>query len=668
MTDWLTDERRAVLGAVCDTVVPSLDRSNDPTGYWRTSGSDVGADVALAGHLEGMPAEARDGLIGLVDALGAQGIVAASFLSREQLLARTALLGPQAAMGVGVLVSLATFLSYGLPNPQTGRNPMWDQFGYPGPVSAPPAASKPITPLTPSAGATVEADVVVVGSGAGGGVIAGTLAKAGLNVVVLEAGGYHDESDFNQLELWGFQNLYWRGGPTPTADFNVNLLAGSTLGGGTTVNWTTSLRTYPWVREQWAQEHGLEGLDAPEFDRHLDAVSWRISVSDECSDFNGPALRLKEAAERLGWSFATITRNADPATYDPVSAAYTGFGDQSGSKQSTMKTYLQDAFDAGADIVVGCRADHVLVENGRAAGVAATYVDPASGAMRKVIVRAPRVVVAAGSLESPALLLRSGIGGPAAGRYLRLHPTFAVMGAYPDDQKAWWGPPHAGLIDEFADTGDGYGFLIENAQYTTGQAAAAVPWTSGAAHKEFLSRFAHVSTSVALVRDRGHGQVGIDAAGNAVPTYAVTDAVDLANLRKGLEAQARVHEAAGAVQIFALADGLPSWSWGGDLDAFIANAQAVPFRAGGYRMFSAHQTGSCRMGTDPQTSVAGPYGELHDTAGVYIGDGSAFPTAAGTNPMLTIMALARRTAEAIAASAGATVGATGIPTTASAPA
>jgi choline dehydrogenase-like flavoprotein len=132
----------------------------------------------------------------------------------------------------------------------------------------------------------------------------------------------------------------------------------------------------------------------------------------------------------------------------------------------------------------------------------------------------------------------------------------------------------------------------------------------------------------------------------------VTDEIDLANLRKGIEACARQCEAAGAIQISAFAEGVPTWHWGDDLDAWIAELQAIPFRAGGMRMFSAHQMGSCRMGTDPETSVAGPFGELHDTPGVWIGDGSAFPTPSGTNPMLSIMALAHRTSEAIAAAAG----------------
>jgi Choline dehydrogenase and related flavoproteins len=106
-------------------------------------------------------------------------------------------------------------------------------------------------------------------------VIAGKLAGAGLKLVVLEAGGYFDESDFNQLELWAYQNIYWRGGPTLTADMNINIQAGATLGGGSTVNWTNCLRTRPWVREEWAREHGLEGVDGPDYDRHLDAVSQR---------------------------------------------------------------------------------------------------------------------------------------------------------------------------------------------------------------------------------------------------------------------------------------------------------------------------------------------------------------------------------------------------------
>jgi choline dehydrogenase-like flavoprotein len=639
-----------------------VQRAEDPDGFWARTATDVGVDAAVEEFLAGMPDEQREGLMGLLDALDAQGITRVSPRSREQLLVTMSLLGPRAATGIGVLVGLTLFLAYNLPDPATGKNPNWTRFGYPGPIGAPPDVPKPIVPVVPEGEELkLEADVVVVGSGAGGGVIAGTLAQAGLKVVVLEAGGYFNEADFNQLELWGYQNLYWRGGPTPTADMNVSLQAGASLGGGTVINWTNCLRTRPWVREQWAVEHGLEGVDGPDFDRHLRAVCERLSVTDACSDFNGPTLRMKDGAEALGWSFARIVRNADPARYDPASAAYIGFGDQSGSKQSTLKTYLQDAFDAGAEIVVRCAGERVLVEDGRAAGVIGTWTDPASGRSARVTVRADQVVVACGALESPALLLRSGIGGPAVGSHLRLHPCTAMMGVYREDQRAWWGAPHTGLVDEFANVEDGYGFLVETTQYTTGLGASAIPFTGGEAHKRFLSRFANASTFIGLLRDHGHGRVTVDAAGAAVPEYALTDELDLRNTRKSIEAQARLHAAAGALEIYALAEGLPCWRWGEDLEAFIASSQAIPLRAGGHKLFSAHQMGSCRMGVDPASSVAGPWGELHTTPGVWIGDGSAFPTPSGTNPMISIMALAHRTAEAIASAAGKPVDAATAP-------
>jgi hypothetical protein len=263
------------------------------------------------------------------------------------------------------------------------------------------------------------------------------------------------------------------------------------------------------------------------------------------------------------------------------------------------------------------------------------------------------VVVACGALESPALLLRSGIGGPAVGRNLRLHPCTAVAGVYDEDQRAWWGPPHSGVIDEFADTGDGWGFLIETAQYTTGIGSSAIPFTTAEEHKQALAEFRSTASSIALLRDRGSGQVGIDDNGEAVASYSITDEVDIANSLRGIEAQVRLHEAAGAREIRSLSAGMPRWRRGDDLEAFISRAQRVPLRFGGQRLFSAHQMGSCRMGTDPEQSVAGPWGELHDTPGVWIGDGSAFPTSSGTNPMISIMALAHRTAEAMAAAAGA---------------
>jgi choline dehydrogenase-like flavoprotein len=289
----------------------------------------------------------------------------------------------------------------------------------------------------------------------------------------------------------------------------------------------------------------------------------------------------------------------------------------------------------------------VLVENGQAAGIEAVYTGDDGTESRSVTVRAPIVVVACGSLESPALLRRSGIGGPAVGARLHLHPATGVTGLYGEDQEAFLGAPQSGLVDEFADTGDGFGFLVEGVQYTPGLTGSALPWVSGTQHKELIANVRRGATFVVLIRDRGHGRVEVDANGEPVPYYSVDDPVDVRNLQHGFEVMTRLHVAAGATQVLQLAAGLPTWREGDDVDAFIERCKRQPLRAGGVKLFSAHQMGTCPMGTDPETSVAGPWGELHDVKGVWIGDGSAFPTATGTNPMVSIMALAHRTAEAI---------------------
>jgi len=654
----LSEGDRATLKEICDTIVPAIERDRDADGLWARKASDLGVDQGVALMIEAIPdPEMRGGLAELIRALGAQGIARASQPSREQIIRNAALSGPDAAAGVNALVSMALFLHYGAPD-ESGQNPNWKTFGYPGPSSPPPEVEKPLRVHVPGGPEeTLEADVCIVGSGSGGAVCAAVLAARGLDVVVLEAAGYFNESDFAQLELKAYQEMFWRGGPNLTADGNVSIVAGTTLGGGTTINWTNSLRTRPWVREDWAS-HGLDGVDGPDFDRHLDAVWSRLGVNPDSSDLNGPQQRMREGAEALGWSFETIDRNADPERYSPETAGFLGFGDQSGSKQSADRTWLADAQEHGARFLTRTRAMRVLTEGGRAAGVEAVFqpVGPdglPSGEGARVTVKAPRVVVACGSLESPALLRRSQIGGQAVGDHLRLHPCPVVGGLYGSDQRAWWGAPQAGLVDEFADTGDGYGFLIETGQYAPGLVGSATPWISAADHKERMENFRFTGNFISLTRDRGHGRVDVDANGEAVPTYAITDEVDLENLRHGIDAQVRLHEAAGAVQITPLAGGAPTWRRGEDLDAFIASVTKLPFHAGGYKLFSAHQMGSCRMGEDPGSSVADPRGELHDTKGVWIGDGSAFPTSSGTNPMISIMALAHRTAEAIADGAGA---------------
>ena len=648
MSAQITQTQRSSLTALVDTFVPRVAVPEDRTGFWAYRASDAGVHGAIEQMLSAqLPEPARLGLPQLLDALAGAGLSTSPQEVREGILTAVAASSAEAAAGLRALQGLTLMLAYGLPGTADRRNPSWAETGYPGPRSALPPVPKSIAPLAPEGDVTLEADVCVVGSGAGGGVIAGMLAEAGRRVVVLEAGGYFNEADFAQLELLAYQDMFYRGGLVPTADGTVTMLAGATLGGGTTINWSNAVRLPSWVRTEWARDFGLAGLDTADFDCHLDAVSARISVTDRCSDYNGPNQRLAEGCAALGYPLDRAFRNADPGRYDLDSAGFVGFGDQSGSKQSTLRTYLQDAYDAGARIIVRCHADRVLVEDGRATGVEATHLGEDRRA--RLVVRCPHVVVAGGALESPALLLRSGIGGPAVGRHLRLHPASAVFGVYDAEQGSWWAAPQTSMCRQFANRGDGYGFLLECMQYGPGFLAAVVPWRSGRDHKELVAKLRHTAPIICLLRDHGSGRVTLDARGEAVPTYRVVDELDRANLADAMVELVCVHVAAGAQEVYTPAYFLPRWRRGQDLQGFLDTVRAIPPDPTGQPVFSAHQLGTCRMGPDPRTSVAGPRGELHDVRGVWIGDGSAVPTAPGVNPMLTIMALARRTAEHVVA-------------------
>ena len=286
---------------------------------------------------------------------------------------------------------------------------------YPGPAQTPPSdARKTLEVITPSGETTLEADVVVVGSGSGGGVAAAVLAQAGKRVIILEAGGYRNESDFVQSELAAYQKLFLRGGffPPPTA-------------------WSASLRAAPWAAAAPSTGRtrcsprtpsapagptlGLEDVDTPAFDEHLQAVFERIKCNDKVATQNGPHERLREGASKLDYSYRVATLNIDPEKYDPNLIGYSGMGDQTGAKQGTMRTYLQDASDAGAKLLPNTWVNRILTENGAAVGVEATYTDPRTQETSRVVIHAPSVVAAAGSLETPGFSCgQASVGPPSA--------------------------------------------------------------------------------------------------------------------------------------------------------------------------------------------------------------------------------------------------------------
>ena len=652
MAGTLRDRDVTTLSALCDVFVPAV-RPPDAAGerdrrFFALTATQAGTAERLRLLLpELLDDQELDDLGTLLRVLRAAGIGRLPWWAAQRVLRGLAAADEDAAAALTDLRQLTMVLHYGGLD-QTPDQVVWSQLGYPGPAPAPTAPPPALTITRPDDADdtwTLSADTVVVGSGAGGGVVAARLAAAGRDVLVVEAGPATTEEAFPGDEVSALRRLYWRGGLTQTEDRNVTILAGGTLGGGTTVNWSNCVPPPDHVRAQWADEFGLDGVDGDEFDGHLSAVMQRIGATDAHTVVNGPNQRLLEGAKALGWDATTTTRNVDGDTEDQRATGHTGFGDRSGAKQGSLRTWLPDAVAAGARIVTDCTVERVLVTDGRTSGVIGWYDD---GRRRvRVTIEAATVVLAAGALETPAILLRSGIGGPAVGRNLRLHPVPIVTAMYDEPQEGWSGPPQGIVVDERAATYDGHGYLIESSHWHPGLTAGAIGWRDARDHKLIMGRAANMAPFLAVTRERGGGSVTLDEHGEGLVHYPLDDEFDHEVLRAGLRDMVRLHAAAGARVIVDLAPGRLVWRRGEDVEAFADRVAAVPLGAAGRAMFSAHQMGSARMGTDPRTSVAGPDGQLHDVAGVWIGDASAFPTAVGSNPMVTIMALADRTADRI---------------------
>jgi choline dehydrogenase-like flavoprotein len=328
------------------------------------------------------------------------------------------------------------------------------------------------------------------------------------------------------------------------------------------------------------------------------------------------------------------------------------FGCRHGGKQGTIGTYLHDSQTNGnTTIIAHCRVDRVLIENGRVGGVEATATDTATGLQHAMSVQAPRVVVAAGAIHSPALLLRSGMKLPALGQNLFLHPTSAVSGVYAERIESWLGPPQTILCDEFAAIDGNYGFRLETAPVHPGLLALATPWFGARDHRRRMQQAAHMASFIVLVRDKQSGRVRLGTDGRPVIDYQ-PGAQEQAHLKRGIAEAVRVHLAAGANEVLTphareqsfrrseeLADA--------EIDAFCQRLGKASLDRNWSALFSAHQMGTCRMGSDPRTAVCDENGEVFGVGGLFIADGSAFPASSGVNPMLTIMALAHHTAQRI---------------------
>jgi choline dehydrogenase-like flavoprotein len=644
----LTTRQRAALMSICDTFAPG-DAAGIP------SASELGAVDVVAALVLHNPRAAEVGqflrLLDLWDSPvlrlllggGPRRFSGQPQQRRERMLLALAESGVTRKRALfQALKGAATLAYYMTPGP-AGHSPLWDAIGYPGPLGVRAgAAEPPLRPIRPAGETTLDCDVVIVGSGAGGGTAAAVLAAAGLDVVVVEKGEYYDDKDFDGGELSGLSRLY-APGPAVTAEGQLSLLQGQCVGGGTVVNYSTSFPTPPGVRDEWAA-HGVAQFATDEYQRCLDAVWSRLGVNLEHGRISSRDALMQRGLQQLGWHVDELPRNVVGCDTG-LDCGRCGLGCRLGAKQSVAKTWLVDAQHAGARLVVGVDVRTVTLAGGRASGVTGV----AAGG-HPVTIRARAVVAAAGSVQTPALLRRSGLSNPNIGRHLRLHPATGVWGVFAEQVRPWEGGMQTRYSTEHADLdGRGYGVIYETAATNPAIAVSFMSWTGARAHLERMRSLPHLSGVGVITRDRDSGRVTVGGDGEPVVHYRLS-AYDAAHLRAGVAGAARIVEAAGAEQIFSGHQRGLTWRRGkGSIDDFIEHTTGLGTAPGEIAMAALHIMGSARMGGSRATSAADPDGATWEVPNLVVADASTFPTSSGVNPMVSIEAIAHMNAQRLAA-------------------
>ncbi|MEV0293438.1 FAD-dependent oxidoreductase [Nocardia sp. NPDC050710] len=645
----LTPRQRAALELICDTFAPG-----DGLGLPGAGELDVADTVVRLLARNPRAAEQKQvatllglwdsPLMGLLAGAGPRRFSARTAADRERFLLNLGESRFAAKRAIFQALKSAALLSYYTTPGPAGSNPLWKEMGYPAPPGPLPTAPQPaLNPVRPTESTTFECDVVVVGSGAGGGAAAAVLAEAGLSVVVLERGGYYDDSDFGAGELDGLLKLY-APGPSATAEGQLTLVAGGCLGGGTVVNWSTSLRTPDDVRAEWASLGATQFAD-DEFGDALDTVERRLGVTYDRSPISARDGVLERGLAALGWDVGPLPRNVTDACDAGIDCGRCGYGCRLGAKQSVTKTWLADAAAHGARLVVGADVRAIEVRNGRAEGVRAVTADGA-----EIRVEARAVVVAAGAIQTPALLRRSGLRNKNIGNYLRLHPASAVFGTFDEEIRPWEGGLQTRISRQHRDLGDGYGVIYETGPLHPGLLVGFMGWRGGAEHRAAMLNLARTAAVGVITRDRDHGTVTVDGSGEAVVKYRMS-ARDAAHMHTGIEGAAQILEAAGAKKIFSGHQAGVDYEPGvrGSHAEFAAACRAAGYAPARCGMGALHIMGSARMGGSRDTAATDPDGATWEVPNIVVADASCFPTASGVNPMVSIEAIAYMNAKRLAA-------------------
>jgi choline dehydrogenase-like flavoprotein len=491
-------------------------------------------------------------------------------------------------------------------------------------------------------------DVCVVGSGAGGAVAAARLAAMGARVVVLEEGVWHRPEDSTLREGEAYPRLYQERGQRATADLSIVVLQGRSVGGGTTINWTTSFRTPDRVLEHWRRVHGVEGLTREALAPHFAAVEERLHIHEQPADeVNANNGVLWSGAGRLGWERARTQRNVVGCQ----NLGYCGMGCPIGARTSMDQSYIPDALARGARVYANARAVRIDYRERRAVEVLAEVLDPRTDRPtgRRVVVRPRALVLSGGAINTPALLLRSRLDiSGRVGKRTFLHPVSGMFGLYRDPIEGWSGAPQSVASHHFADRGPGrVGFFLETIPVHPLFAGVNLGGY-GETHQEIMSHLSHASGLIALAIDgflpeEAGGEVSLRSDGRVRIDYDIPGAVWEA-LREGCKALARIHLAAGARSVYSVHDDPVEIRSESDLRLL----DRAPWQRLRVTVGTAHQMGGCPMGPDPEKSVVDARLKMHGMDNIWVVDGSVFPTSLGVNPQLSIFGLAHWAAEQIA--------------------
>lgn len=484
------------------------------------------------------------------------------------------------------------------------------------------------------------ADVVIVGTGAGGAMVAREAAAAGLDVVALEMGAYSRTKDFTTVEETMLELLFQENGARATSDLEIRVLGGKGVGGSTVHNTCLCKRTPAVLLEHWAKAYQVSGCSEAELAPLFEATEKDLSVSllGE-AQLNWNNRLFQRGVEALGWRGGFLRHNREGC----LGAGFCELGCPFDGKQNALKVLVPQAVSRGGTIVSDARVERVLTKGGRATGVKGSLTD-AQGSPRAAFEVTAKVVVLAGSaVGSAALHLASGLEDPSgqAGQNLRMHPGGIVAGLFDQEVLGWKGIPQSYECTELLDLAPGSDervWLVPVFAHPIGTAAM-IPGF-GREHLRYMQQFRHVAALTAMVHDETAGRVRVERSGRIKLDY-VLDQGDRRQLARGLVAGARILLAAGAREVLVPYDPAPFVvKTPRDLDAVLA--RGVPRWE--LPLTAVHPMGTLRMGDDPARAVVDSTGRHHAVQGLFVADGSLFPTSIGIPPQLSIYTFGRRVA------------------------